>query len=150
METKTRALFDEALRLRDTGEIAESMKRLEEIVDGFPKDHDERLIAAHSCAQLAGLHSDRGDQDACERWFRRALQIGPGFELASVGLFTTLWETERRIEALDELVRFLEKKDSPEYRRMLGGDGFRDDLSPAERALAEQGRALLAKHASKT
>ena len=148
MSATLRAMFDEALQLRDNDKLEASVRLLEQIARGFGSEHDDRLLAAHSCAQIAGVHKRWGDRRSQEEWCRRGLEIAPRFELASLGLFNALWATGRRSEALEEFVRFVGEKDSPGYQELFAS-GFDSGLTEEEAALAPRGRAALVWHASK-
>lgn len=45
--------------------------------------------------------------------------LSPHSEMASLGLFHSLWRTDRTDAAFDEMRRFLKSNDSPHYRRLL-------------------------------
>ena len=51
--------------------------------------------------------------------FRKATELEPQLELASLGLFHALWEADRTDEAFDEMRRFLSQYESEEYTRLL-------------------------------
>lgn len=60
-----------------------------------------------------------------ERWreaaaaFRQASILSPGSELASLGLFHSLWSTGAELEAFEEMRRFLMVAESDEYATLL-------------------------------
>ena len=51
--------------------------------------------------------------------FRRATELKPESETASLGLFHCLWEMGRKEEALDEIGRYLKIADCEDYRNIL-------------------------------
>lgn len=57
--------------------------------------------------------------------FQDAAEVSPKNELASLGLFHALFESERRQPAYAEMVRFRAPRDSELYRELLS-DGFDD------------------------
>jgi tetratricopeptide (TPR) repeat protein len=134
-------LFDEALVLRDRGELLRAIELLLDAAARSEADGDKR-IAAHSHLQLAHIHKRLGHLEACERHCRRATSIAPKLELASLGLFHALDALGRFEEALEEMVRFLYLRDSDLYRELMSG-GFSDDGPPSQLALLRTARRLL-------
>lgn len=134
-------LFDRALVLRDEGEYQSAIAILEELVAMLPVPKHSRL-KAHSLVQLARLYERCGRQHPRELHLRHAVQIAPKFELASLALFHALWDSDRRTDAIREMLRYLAIKDSPGYRELMN-DGFASGLPAEERAVAEQAWGLL-------
>ena len=60
--------------------------------------------------------------------FGHIVRLKPDTELASRGLFHSLWKLGRHNEALEEMKRFLLIADSEEYRQLLKGmmEGLRE------------------------
>ena len=50
---------------------------------------------------------------------KRAVELSPRSELASVGLFHSLWDLGKVNQAFAEMRRFLRLSDSPEYSKLL-------------------------------
>ena len=55
---------------------------------------------------LAGMYKDLGKLDRAIPLYRRATQLSPKLERASLGLFHALWESDQLDEALEEMKRF--------------------------------------------
>jgi len=51
--------------------------------------------------------------------FRKATELAPRSERASVGLFHCLWEEGKQDEAIDEAKRFMTLSDSQDFREIL-------------------------------
>jgi predicted Zn-dependent protease len=56
-----------------------------------------------------------GENESAIEQFRRLVALSPTSEKASLGLFHSLWASNRPIEALDEMKRFLSISESDEY-----------------------------------
>jgi predicted Zn-dependent protease len=91
---------------------------------GKAKEILVELTTTHSSsASVFGLLGDvywkLDSLDDAIRSFTRACKLAPDSELASLGLFHTLWESGRRNLALNEMERFLSRSHSAEYARLL-------------------------------
>ncbi len=141
-------LFDEALRLRDIGEVDAAINLLDEIVSRVP-GRDSRLLS-HSHIQLGHIYRNViRDPKKAEPHFRAAVACAPTLELASMNLFHTLHALGRPKEAMREIIRLLSLTDSEGYRELLA-EGFEDELPTAERMMAAHARALLERHRGNT
>jgi tetratricopeptide (TPR) repeat protein len=145
-ETDFDLRFDRALVHRDLGENDKALLLLDELVTSIkssgPTDRQSRRILIHSHMQIGYLHGLSGDQISRERHFRAATELAPRLELASLGLFHSLWELSRHEDALREIVRYVEHKNSDGYRELLS-EGFGADLPTAQARLADEARELL-------
>lgn len=92
--------FTEALRLRDEAKFAESEDILSELSSEYPQTAAVWLMLGH-------VRWKREDLSAATESFRRASILAPKMELASLGLFHTLWELGRRDEAFEEARRYI-------------------------------------------
>ncbi len=128
-------IFDRAMVLRDEGQYPAAIAVLIELIAEL-SDADQVLLKAHSLVQLAYLYKQTGDCVDRELHLRRATEIAPRFELASLSLFLALIALDRREDAFREMLRYVALKASPGYRELLS-DEFMSGLSPEERALAE-------------
>ena len=107
--------FSEALRLRDKGDLRGALVQLEELSQQYPSSAEVWLMLGHLQWHQAGLKSAITS-------FRRAAELAPALELASLGLFHALWEDDRRQEALAEMQRFVSLAGpSEEYGKILSG-----------------------------
>jgi predicted Zn-dependent protease len=64
---------------------------------------------------LAGAYWDQGNLQRAALYFRQTTRLSPKSELASLGLFHTLWELGRPNDAKKEMIRFLAICNSKEY-----------------------------------
>ena len=97
------------------------------------------LVATHPesgplLGVLGKLYFEAGDLTAAAKWFRKTTQVSPDSELASVGLFHSLWNGRHRSPALAEAARFLAGHDSDEYSRILRELTVAGELSPRRQA----------------
>lgn len=104
--------FEEALRLREQGDLPEAQRILEGLVASQPR-------SAALFAVLGDLYWDLGFLDKSISSFRTATQIATRSEDASLGLFHTLWQAGREDEAFDEMKRFMNISNSEEYRELI-------------------------------
>lgn len=111
-EVEYRRQFEEAIRLRDEGRLAEASELLLNLESGTAEDLPVNLIRA-------GILFDRGCFDEARELFANIITLQPRSELASRGLFFSLWKLGRRRDALDEMQRFLFIADSQAYRQLL-------------------------------
>ena len=107
-----RLKFEEALRLRDEGCLAESSDLLLELGGGNSEDLPLNLMRA-------GILLDMENFSEAHELFARIVTLQPRSELASRGLFFSLWKLGRFRDALDEMQRFLSTSDSEAYRQLL-------------------------------
>jgi hypothetical protein len=134
--------FDEALRLRDAGELEASLAMLLALIPDLA--NDDRLLA-HTHLQCSHLLELLGRElPEAEAHCRAAVRITPNLELASLCLLVVLDRLGRRKEALKEMVRFLRIRDSEEHRRVLSRAA--PETGGAERALAEHVRRQIDRH----
>ncbi len=66
-------------------------------------------------ALLADVFWEKGDLEKAVLSFRRAVELSPTSEMASLGLFHTLWESKDKPGAVSEMHRFLSVSKSEEY-----------------------------------
>jgi predicted Zn-dependent protease len=135
--------FDRALAVRDTGDLAGARTLLLELVLRLTSS-DTRLLA-HSHMQLGNIAHKLGDAGGRVYHFTEAVKITPKLELASLGLFHALSTQGREKEAFQEMLRFLNAKDSEMYRELLC-QGFGESLSAELQAMVTSARELLARH----
>ena len=104
--------LNEALRLR----AAKRYDKAREILLNLAKEHPN---SASVFALLGDVYWRVNALQDAVRCFARASSLSPESELASLGLFHTLWESGRSDDALNEMQRFLTISHSPEYARLL-------------------------------
>jgi len=111
--TSTERLFLEAVELRDKGDLDSSIEKLKEIL------HQNERVNAAVLGYLGNIYWDLGDLESARKCYKRSTQLNPGSELASLGYFHTLWDMGKFRRAVAEARRFLSKRDSEEYFRMI-------------------------------
>lgn len=104
--------FVKAKTLSRAGDISGVVEIVRELVASYPDNPRIRSV-------LANAYWDLGDLAASEKEFRKAVELAPVLELASLGLFHCLWEQNRRDEAFEEMKRFMSISDSADYRRIV-------------------------------
>ena len=104
--------FDEAFRLRDADRRSEALEILLALEGANPK-------RAALLGMIATLYRELGDIEQSVKYFQRTVDISPRSELASLGVFHGLFALGRKNEAFAEMRRFMDRSDSPEYRRLM-------------------------------
>jgi tetratricopeptide (TPR) repeat protein len=137
-----RGLIDRALQARHEGRIDDALALCEEALARLPSDRHRRRALVH--CEMGNLFKNYlGDLGRAAEHFRESTKLAPRAELPSLGLFHVLFKLGQLTEALREIVRFVSLKDSAEYRELLNGGGYRSELEPEDRALADEARARL-------
>ena len=104
-------LFKRAIKLRDDHRPSEAIKILRKLCDAKPASASVHGI-------LGQIFWDEGKLDEAVSSFDKAVQLSPQSELASLGLFHTLWNKGQQQQAINEMYRFLSIKDSKDYARI--------------------------------
>ncbi len=105
-------LFDEALRLRDQG----NLERATEILLGIAKRHP---AVAATFGILGGIFNELGRFAEAEHYYRKATIRSPTSELAARGLFHSLWDQGKPDEAAAELRRYIQLCGSEEFEQIV-------------------------------
>jgi predicted Zn-dependent protease len=84
----------------------------------------ERLASEHPnrpfiLGMLGAIYRSLGDYERAVGYFQQTASLSPKSELASLGLFHSLWQLERREAAMDEMTRFLSVASSEEYDLLI-------------------------------
>ncbi|HEY7330550.1 MAG TPA: tetratricopeptide repeat protein [Gemmataceae bacterium] len=103
--------FQEALELKNQGRLAEAEQRFNDLLAMNPTS-----AAVH--AFLADTLWDQGLLTRAITSFRKAVELAPNSEMASLGLFHTLLESGDSESAIAEMDRFLSLTDSKEYQAL--------------------------------
>lgn len=109
-EYKTR--LEQAIRHRDQGRLDEAIQLFEELAEQNPGDVPVALLRACILFELQRFSDAR-------ELFAQIVRAKPESELASRGLFHSLWKLERHDEAFNERKRYLMIADSEDYRQLL-------------------------------
>jgi predicted Zn-dependent protease len=107
-----RRRFDEAVRLRDEGCLGQAEKSLSELGEDYSGDPTINLVRA-------GILFSMDKFPEALRLFDTITKLQPRSELASRGLFHSLWKLGRHDEAFEEMKRFLSISESEDYRQLL-------------------------------
>jgi tetratricopeptide (TPR) repeat protein len=118
-----RTHLNRAIRLDQQGDRVAAIAMLEELSHKHPD-------AAAPPGYLAKIYFNLDDWPNAEKWFRQATQRNPKSELASVGLFHSLWNQGKGIPATQEMQRFLKVADSAEYATLLHDLAVEGQLVP--------------------
>ena len=105
--------IDEALKLRNAGEIQESLSILSNIFETIPAND------IRSLGLVGSLFRESNELTKALYCFDKAVESDPLSSRASLGLFHTLWRMERYDEAFNELERFLLLSESHEHFMLL-------------------------------
>lgn len=104
--------FEEALRLRDAGKMVEAEAILSLLAHQRPE-----VAAVHG--MLGDVLSRQGKTREAAASFRRATDLSPGSELASISLFHALYELGDIGAAFEEMRRFRRRGQSAEYDQLI-------------------------------
>lgn len=111
-------LFDQAINYRDNGEYQKAINMLLKIFKEYPDDpkiHGVFVV-------LGGIYFDMEQYNKSLKYFKKATNLRPKYELASLGLFHSLWDLGKKKQALAEMDRILElKPDSENFVPLLKG-----------------------------
>jgi hypothetical protein len=112
------AEFNASIKLRDAGRPLEAVALLEPLL---AMEIESRSAAAAVNGELGGLYLfDLRKPDIAERFYRRARELSPASEMASIGLFHALMGQLKVVEALNEMLGFLERNPAcEEYNQVL-------------------------------
>jgi tetratricopeptide (TPR) repeat protein len=105
-------MFERAVRLKDANNLPGAQEILEQLISEKPDYEGYHYYLAH-------LYWEQGLLEKATASFRRATELMPASERASLGLFHCLWELGRQEEALSEIERFLKIADCKDYRQIL-------------------------------
>ncbi len=104
-----KALFREAIGLRDTGDLTGAAERLEKALTLEPSRRAPIL------GVLAHVYFLKENFEKARLCYKEATELSPSSELGSLGYFLTLRKLERYQEAFEEAKRFLSRNDSKDY-----------------------------------
>ena len=111
-DAAVRTAVDNALKLGRAGQHQAATRGLLPLARHQPTSGAVRGV-------LGKLYFESGDFRRAAKWFRLATEVSPRSELASLGLFHSLWELNRRRAALAEMSRFLSVAECADYTAIL-------------------------------
>jgi predicted Zn-dependent protease len=112
MKEESKVPFAAALKLKKKRRLASARKVLLEL-----SRKDRKSIAI--LLVLGGVCWDMGLLNEAVRTFKRATRLAPTLEIASLGVFHSLWELGEEAQALKEIHRFMTVSDSRDYREII-------------------------------
>ena len=105
--------FDAALAMRDAGDLQGAHEALSRLAEEYPS-------TSGILGMLGSIQLELGLKPAAASSFRQAILLSPDSELASLGLFHSLWESGDTDGAFAEMKRFVASSGpSDEYRKVL-------------------------------
>src|SRR5688572_24888725 len=93
------SMFELAIELRDNGALKDSVGVLLKILDKYPTY--ERVDVIYTI--LGGIYSDLKEFQNALNNFKKAIELNPKSELASLGLYITYAQLNMDEEAISEL-----------------------------------------------
>ena len=108
-------MFGLAIELRNKGQYQDSINVLNKILDNFSDDSKIRGVYT----VLAGIYRNLGENDKALTNFKKATELNPKSELASLGLYITFVELDRDVEAIHEMIRYLSSYPADLYKDTL-------------------------------
>lgn len=120
---KAEKLFEEAIALRDSHKPLEAIEKFREILSISSK------YEAAIFGLMGHIYYQMKDLSNSLDCYQKSTNLSPKSELASIGLFHTLWDLGREWDALAEAKRFLSLCDSEEYLLMI--EEMRDSFEAA-------------------
>jgi len=116
--------FEKATRLRDAGKLSEAAAVLVSLADRYPEDAPVHGMLGH-------VYDGLGKTREAAASFRRATDLAPRSELASISLFHALYELGDLDAAFAEMRRFKRtQRPSPEYDLLI--NDLKEELPPEE------------------
>lgn len=122
---KNRDIDSEMVRFRKAKEMwangnnREAVIAFSELIENNPESSILRAF-------LGNTYSEMGEFSKAEESFRMAVNLSPKNERCSVGLFHSLWDQGKHIEAIEEKVRFTNIVDSQEYKDLWKDFGIEE------------------------
>ena len=112
IKKKIEGPFNRALELSREGHHDLAIQILSGIAQEYPK-------FAGVFGVMGNIYRKIGDLENAIRCFQKTVDLSPLSELASLGLFQSLQDANRKNEAIAEMRRFLSIARSEEYNRFL-------------------------------
>ena len=104
--------FEGANRLRKQGDSAVALKLLRKLVADFPAKPAAYLV-------IGDILWDCGELAEASKVFRRATRRFPKLQIASLGLFHTLWKQSKTNAAFAEMKRFQKISHCQDYEEIV-------------------------------
>lgn len=104
--------FNRALKLRDDGDLSGAIEIFRELDDEYPNQ-------AVILGMWASIYFQTNDWENALLIYQRLVVLSPKSELASLGLFHSLFSVGQKQEAFNEMRRFLSISTSQEYWQLI-------------------------------
>jgi predicted Zn-dependent protease len=104
--------FNRALEAWHDGDGDMAVQILKRLASKYPN-------RAFILGMLGAIYQSLDDNERAAGYFQQTASLSPKSELASLGLFHSLWQVGRRDEAMDEMTRFLSAASSEEYDLLI-------------------------------
>ena len=104
--------MNKARVLAEAGNAEASRQALLDVLKQQP-DNQTALV------MLGGSYFISGMLNEAEMVFERLVLLSPGFGQASIALFNTLWKSNRKEEALEEIRRFMQHADHEKEHEII-------------------------------
>ena len=115
--------MNRAMQLRRQGRRREAVR----ILEGLASRHSRSAAVMGS---LGSVYFELGLLAKAGKAFAQAIELNPKSEMASLGLFHSLWQQGARSEAFAEMSRFLSAAKSEEYTKLLRDLAVAGELAP--------------------
>jgi predicted Zn-dependent protease len=115
--------LDRCIKLIGQGKHREALRILQPLSRQHPR-------SAAVFGTLGRAFFEIGDMQKSREAFQSAVDLNPKSELASLGLFHSLWGRHATSEAFAEMRRFLSISDSSEYKTLLRDLAVNGHLAP--------------------
>jgi tetratricopeptide (TPR) repeat protein len=144
-EKRLAYMFDDAMKLRNAGDLAGARRLLESLVEQLDAEDADLLSYTHS--QLGLICERLEDHQEREAHFRAAVATAPDYDLPSMGLFEALYDLGRWTEALQEMVRFMRLSHSKDYAEIASeiSEMHSAEFTEEQRELIAEVHRLVAK-----
>ncbi len=106
------AKFNEAIALKNSNKLEESLKIFINLTHEYPEYFLSYVFIGLLYWDLKKLNEATGS-------FKKAIELNPNSQKASIGYFHLLWEQGKQDEAINELKRFLNNNEAKEHRKIL-------------------------------
>jgi len=140
-------MFDEAMKLRDAGDLVAARRLLTQVLK--QTNPDDKVLVAHAHIQLGQFAKALGEHDQREPHFCAAVGALPKSEVASFGLFLALFHLGRLTEAFREMARLVRIRYSDLYDEMLVDPKYGAEFTGEIHELILEARRLLAARRSR-
>lgn len=104
--------FNQALSLKNDKKLVESLEIFKQL-------ETEEVDYYLTFTMMGDIYWDLGELDDASKYFEKAVKLNPDSEKVSIAYFNVLWENEKKVEALNEMKRFLTNNESETYQEIL-------------------------------